>query len=87
MSEDQPSADRTEARRLQWQRKERRGRRSCARGRSCGRSSSWRAAVRPASRPRWVSFDTELTGVTRLRLSELETNGLDHARIAEIRCE
>ncbi|WP_217594512.1 FAD-dependent oxidoreductase [Cohnella sp. GbtcB17] len=36
---------------------------------------------------RQVRFETELTGVTRLRLSELETNGLDHARIVEIRCE
>lgn len=36
---------------------------------------------------RQLAFDVQLTGVTRLRLEVAETNGLDHARVMEIRCQ
>lgn len=36
---------------------------------------------------RQLSFDVQLTGVTRLRIDGIETNGLDHARMMQIRCE
>jgi hypothetical protein len=36
---------------------------------------------------RQLDFDVDLKGVAELRLDVLATNGLDHARVMQIRCE
>lgn len=45
------------------------------------------AAVVSDNYRRQLEFDVSLTGIDCLRLEVIATNGLDHARIMEIRCE
>lgn len=56
--------------------------------RTAGDSDDWsEIAYVTDNYARQLCFDAQLDNVVRLRLEVMETNGLDHARVVELRCE